>query len=141
MPSISLYCGGTETNLAKFFANSWVNRLTEPHRSEHPLTDLQIKLNILLRHLPSRAFAAACVNKGVIWPPPSLTVYIMDKVPGITYIGASSTTHRSSEREPAFLCLGETREHRIVQRAVTECSWSRTGSIASPVNSAAVRSH
>lgn len=28
----------------------------------------------------------ACVNRGVIGPPPSLTVCLMDKVPGITYI-------------------------------------------------------
>lgn len=34
----------------------------------------------------------ACVNRGVIGPPPSLTVYVMDKVPGITYIEAPLTT-------------------------------------------------
>lgn len=28
----------------------------------------------------------ACFNKGVIGPSPSLTVYVMDKIPGITYI-------------------------------------------------------
>jgi hypothetical protein len=34
----------------------------------------------------------ACVNRGVIGPSPSLTVYVMDKVPGITYIEAPLTT-------------------------------------------------
>jgi hypothetical protein len=32
----------------------------------------------------------ACVNRGVIGPSPSLTIYVMDKVPGITYIEAPS---------------------------------------------------
>lgn len=36
----------------------------------------------------------ACVNRGVIGPSPSLTVYVMDKVPGITYIEAPLTTLR-----------------------------------------------
>lgn len=36
----------------------------------------------------------ACVNRGVIGPPPSLTVYVMDKVPGITYIEAPLATLR-----------------------------------------------
>lgn len=44
----------TATNPSSFFANSWVSRLGEPHRSEHSSTDLQDKLDILLRRLPSR---------------------------------------------------------------------------------------
>lgn len=36
----------------------------------------------------------AYVNKGVIGPSPSLTVYAMDKIPGITYIEVPSTKLR-----------------------------------------------
>lgn len=36
----------------------------------------------------------ACVNKGVIGPSPSLTVYVMDKIPGITYIEVPLTKLR-----------------------------------------------
>lgn len=32
----------------------------------------------------------SCGNKGVIGPPPSLTIYVMEKVPGITYIEVPS---------------------------------------------------
>ncbi|CRG82986.1 Tudor domain-containing protein 15 [Talaromyces islandicus] len=42
----------------------------------------------------------ACVNKGVIGPPPSLTVYLMDKAPGITYIEVPlKTLHCTSWQE------------------------------------------
>lgn len=42
----------------------------------------------------------ACVNKGVVGPSPSLTVYIMDRVPGITYIEVPSTViYRTSWQE------------------------------------------
>ncbi|RHZ48874.1 amphiphysin [Aspergillus thermomutatus] len=44
----------TVSDFARFFANSWVNRLTEPHRSELSLADLQNKLDILVRQLPPR---------------------------------------------------------------------------------------
>lgn len=36
----------------------------------------------------------ACVNKGVIGPSASLTVYVMDKIPGITYIEVPLTKLR-----------------------------------------------
>lgn len=45
---------GTTTNVARFFANLWANRLTEPHLSEHSLVEIQNKLDKLTRHLPSR---------------------------------------------------------------------------------------
>ncbi|KAJ5204285.1 uncharacterized protein N7498_005164, partial [Penicillium cinerascens] len=44
----------TVSDFARFFANSWVNRFTEPHRSEHSLADLQNKHDTLLRQLPAR---------------------------------------------------------------------------------------
>lgn len=37
----------------------------------------------------------ACVNRGAIGPSSSLAVYVMDKVPGITYIEAPSNALRS----------------------------------------------
>jgi hypothetical protein len=51
--SMSLYCG-TASNFARFFAKSWVNRLTEPYRSEYSLSDLQNKFDLLVRDLPPR---------------------------------------------------------------------------------------
>ncbi|KAJ5783166.1 hypothetical protein N7457_004940 [Penicillium paradoxum] len=57
-PLTTLYCvtwqEKTVSDFARFFASSWVNRLAEPHRSEHSLADLQNKLDVLLRQLPSR---------------------------------------------------------------------------------------
>lgn len=45
----------TVSDYATFFANSWVNRLSKPpHSSEHSLADLQDKLSVLSRQLPSR---------------------------------------------------------------------------------------
>ncbi|KAB8267485.1 hypothetical protein BDV30DRAFT_244286 [Aspergillus minisclerotigenes] len=44
----------TVSDFARFFARSWVNRLEKPHRSEYSLVDLQGKLDILSRELPSR---------------------------------------------------------------------------------------
>lgn len=38
--------------MSRFFANSWLNRLEEPHRPDHSLKDLQAKLDILAQHLP-----------------------------------------------------------------------------------------
>lgn len=49
-----LICCGTTINISRFFASSWVNRLVEPHRSDYSLEDLQDKVGILVRQLPSR---------------------------------------------------------------------------------------
>ncbi|KAJ5171793.1 hypothetical protein N7492_004386 [Penicillium capsulatum] len=46
---------GPSPSLTIIFANSWVNRLTKSsYSSEHSLADLQDKLYVLSRHLPSR---------------------------------------------------------------------------------------
>ncbi|KAJ5494021.1 hypothetical protein N7463_010108, partial [Penicillium fimorum] len=44
----------TVSDFARFFANSWVNRPTEPYVPEHSLVDLQDQLDLLLQQLPSR---------------------------------------------------------------------------------------
>lgn len=43
---------------------------------------------------PGSWHVPTCVNKGVIGSSPSLTVYVMDKVPGITYIEVPLATLR-----------------------------------------------
>ncbi|KAJ5882722.1 uncharacterized protein N7473_011156 [Penicillium subrubescens] len=44
----------TVSDFSRFFANSWLNRLSEAHHSEQSLEDLQGKLDILVHGLPSR---------------------------------------------------------------------------------------
>ncbi|KAE8151306.1 hypothetical protein BDV25DRAFT_139027 [Aspergillus avenaceus] len=44
----------TVSDFARFFARSWQHRLAESYHSEHLLTDLQHKLDTLLRQLPPR---------------------------------------------------------------------------------------
>ncbi|KAL1855034.1 hypothetical protein Plec18170_004448 [Paecilomyces lecythidis] len=58
VPSATLHCPSwqekTVLDFARFFANSWANRLPGTHRSEQSLEDLQNKLGILVQTLPSR---------------------------------------------------------------------------------------
>ncbi|KAL4948880.1 hypothetical protein BDW69DRAFT_175635 [Aspergillus filifer] len=57
-PLTTLSCNSwqeqTVSDFARFFAKSWVNRLTDPYRSEHSLADLQDKLDLLIQNLPLR---------------------------------------------------------------------------------------
>lgn len=48
------YAVELQLTYSRFFANSWINRLAEPHHSYYSLADLQDKLDLLLHRLPSR---------------------------------------------------------------------------------------